>query len=65
LLPFLVSLLRAYPGDEQIVLHAASVLKNFAFASDAARHACSKADAAAAALYVSAAVLAHPFNSAI
>jgi hypothetical protein len=51
LLPFLVSLLLACPRDEHIVLEAASVLKNFAFTSDAARAACAKAEAAAAAMY--------------
>jgi hypothetical protein len=54
LLPFLVSLLLAYPRDEQIVSDAASVLKNFAFANDAARSACAKADAANAVMYVTA-----------
>ena len=48
LLPFLVSLLRANPRDEHIVLEAASVLKNFALSSDAARSACASAGAAAA-----------------
>jgi hypothetical protein len=48
LLPFLVSLLRANPRDEHIVLEAASVLKNFALSSDAARTACASAGAAAA-----------------
>jgi hypothetical protein len=52
LLPFLVSLLRANPRDELIVPEAASVLKNFAFASDAARSACAKADAAPAIMFV-------------
>ena len=52
LLPFLVSLLRANPRDEQIVLEAASVLKNFAFTSDSARSACANAGAATAAMYI-------------
>jgi hypothetical protein len=51
LLPFLVSLLLAYPRDEHIVMDAATVLKNFAFASDAARSACAKAEAATAVVY--------------
>ena len=52
LLPFLVSLLRAHPRDEHIVLEAASVLKNFAFANDAARSACAAAEAATAVMCV-------------